>query len=308
MNVRFRMAVMAAALTVFSASLLIPVAYAQVTTATFYGIVTDSSSAAVPGATVALTHEDTATVTRKTTDSAGEFVFDFLRAGVYTLQIEAQGFKRYESKSNQFEAAQNIRRSFVLEVGAVTETINVEAAATLVNTVSPEQRQSFSRQEVTELPLARRNFSNVLTIGTGITTSASGGVRMNGLGRSGLKVTVDGTNATSNSESPGTSMYQNPNYVDTLSIEAVQEVQTVKGVIPAEYGEQLAGTVNLISKSGTNQWHGSLFENLQSDSLNARNQFSPGQSAADLQSVRRFRGRPHQAGQDLYFRGLRRLP
>src|SRR5207244_4243319 len=82
MNVRFRMAVMAAGWAVFSASLLIPVAYAQVTTATFYGIVTDSSSAAVPGATVALTHEDTATVTRKTTDSAGEFVFDFLRAGV----------------------------------------------------------------------------------------------------------------------------------------------------------------------------------------------------------------------------------
>ncbi len=86
------------------------------------------------------------------------------------------GFKRYESKANQFEAAQNVRRSFVLEVGAVTE-INVEAAATLVNTVSPEQ-QSFSRQEVTELPLARRNFSNVLTIGTGTTTSASGGVRV----------------------------------------------------------------------------------------------------------------------------------
>jgi outer membrane receptor for ferrienterochelin and colicin len=83
-------------------------------------------------------------------------------------------------------------------------------------------------------------------------------------------MTVDGADATSNVENPSTSMYQAFNYIDTMSVEAIQEVQTTKGVIAAGYGHQLSGNVNLISRSGTNQWHGSLFENFQADNLNAR--------------------------------------
>jgi hypothetical protein len=256
--------------------------WAQVTTATFYGVLTDPSGASVPGATVALTHQGTGATTTKTSDSVGEFQFDFLRVGVYTLRIEARGFKRFESSGIELAAAQNVRRSFVLELGALTETVNVEGAAPLVNAVSAEQRESFTTVKVAELPIARRNYSNLLSIGTGISTGGNGGVRMNGLGRSGLKITVDGADATSNVENPGTSMYQAFNYIDTLSIEAIQEVQTTKGVIAAEYGHQLAGNVNLISKSGTNQWHGSLFENFQADDLNARLQTLPSKFALNF--------------------------
>jgi hypothetical protein len=216
------------------AALSTSTSYAQETTATFYGIVTGSSGAVIPGVTVRLKHEATGAIVTKITDASGEYVFDFLRVGVYTLQIEAQGFKRYESKGNEFEAAQSVRRTYVLELGSMAEAVNVEASATQVDTVRAEQRQNFSLQEVTGLPVAQRSFSKLLPLGTGIVTSGNGGVEMNGMGRSGLKVTVDGTNATSNTEGPGTSMYQSPNYVDTMSIEAVQEVQVVKGVIPAE--------------------------------------------------------------------------
>ena len=250
-------------------------AWAQVTTATFYGTLTDPSGAAIPSAAVSLVHQGTGAIISKTTDSAGEFQFDFLRVGVYTLRVEAQGFKRFESSGIELAAAQNVRRAFVLELGSVTETVNVQASAPLVNSVSAEQRESLSSIKVTELPVARRNVSNILSLGTGISTGGNGGVRMNGLGRSGLKVTVDGADATSNVENPGMSMYQAFNYIDTMSIEAVQEVQTTKGVIAAEYGHQLAGNVNLISKSGTNQWHGSLFENFQAEDLNARLQNLP---------------------------------
>jgi hypothetical protein len=246
---------------------------AQVTTATFYGILNDPTGAVIPGATITLRHEGTGTVTRKVSDAQGEFVFDFLRVGRYSLQIEAGGFKKYESSGIEFLAAQNIRQTYVLEVGAVTETVSVEGTPALLNTVAAEQRESIPTRELTELPIARRNFSNILGLGTGITTGDNGGVRLNGLGRSGVKITVDGTDATSNPENPGTSMYQAFNYIDTISIEAIQEVQTTKGVVAAEYAHQLSGNVNIVSRSGTNQWHGSLFENFQSDNLNARNQF-----------------------------------
>ena len=252
-------------------ALVLPIG-AQVTTATFYGIVTDSSGATVPGAVATLTDQNTGAVTTKTADTTGEFTFDFLHVGAYTLRIEAKGFKASVSTGLVFGAGQNLRRSFTLELGAVTESVNVTSETVEVNTVDAEQRESFSRQETTELPIARRNFANLLSIGTGVSATASG-VRLNGLGSNGTRVTVDGTNATGNSEGSYISMYQAFNYIDTLSVEAIQEVQVTKGVAPAEYGQQLSGTVNLITHSGTNVWHGSAFENFQSDRLNARGQF-----------------------------------
>jgi len=252
-----------------------PSAFCQLTTATFYAIVTDSSGAAVPGATVTLTHSGTATVTTKQTDSSGEASFDFLRVGSYTLTIENQGFKKYESTGLELRAGENVRRTFPLQLGDVSETVSVEATAAMVNTVDAHQQENFSRMQVTELPMARRNYSNLLALETGATTATSSGnsVRMNGLGKSGTNITVDGADATGNPEARMTSMYQGFNYIDTISIEAVDEVQTIKGVVPAEYGETLGGYVNLITKSGTNQFHGSLFENFQSQDLNGRNQF-----------------------------------
>ena len=248
-------------------------AWGQVTTATFYGILNDSTGAVIPGAAVSLVHEQTGAVVHKVSHGQGEFVFDFLRVGKYTLQIEASGFKKYEATGMELNAAQSVRRTFTLELGAVTETVSVAGTAPLLNTVAAEQRESIPTRELTELPVARRNFSNILSLGTGITKGDIGGVRMNGLGRSGVKITVDGTDATSNSENPGTSMYQAFNYIDTVSIESIQEVQTTKGVVPAEYALQLSGNVNIITRSGTNNWHGSLFENFQAENLNARNQF-----------------------------------
>jgi len=252
-----------------------PVAFCQLTTATFYAIVTDSSGAAVPGATVTLTHNETATVTTKQTDSSGEAAFDFLRVGLYTLTIESPAFKKYQSTGLELLAGENVRRTFALQVGDVSETVSVEATATQVNTVDVHQQENFSRTQVTELPMARRNYSNLLALETGATSATSSGnsVRMNGLGKSGTNITVDGADATGNPEARMTSMYQGFNYIDTISIEAVDEVQTVKGVVPAEYGETLGGYVNLNTKSGTNQLHASLFENFQSQDLNGRNQF-----------------------------------
>ena len=248
------------------------IALAQVTTATFYGIVTDGSGAAIPRATAVLTNVETNQSQSKTADDLGEFTFDYIRVGQYALTIEAPGFKKYSARGYDLQAGQSVRRTFVLEVGNVTESVSVTAQTPLVNAVSSEQLSTVSELEVSELPLSRRNFTGLLQLNTGV-TQADGAMRLNGTGKSGTLYTVDGTPATADPESRTSSMRGNWNYINLLSVDAIQEVQVVKGVIPAEYGGALGGNVNVMTKSGTNAWHGGVFENFQAENLNARLQF-----------------------------------
>src|SRR5215475_3880667 len=132
---------------------------AQVTTATFYGTVSDPSQAVLPGVTATMTNEGTGLATSKISDEKGEFAFTFLPAGTYTLKLELPGFKTFVNAGFQLGAAQNVRRTFTLEVGGVTDEVTVTGDAPLVNTVAAEQRQSYSRIQLTELPLANRDFT-----------------------------------------------------------------------------------------------------------------------------------------------------
>jgi hypothetical protein len=155
----------------------------------------------------------------------------------------------------------------------LAQEVTVESATPLVNTVSVEQRESLDSLKVRELPLSRRNVTNILRLSSGVDTG-NGGIRINGQGKSGAGVTVDGTDANSNpSEGRAIAQYGDRNYIDVMSIEAIQEVQLMRGILPAEYGGVISGQVNLISKSGGNEWHGSLFENYRSHIFNARNPF-----------------------------------
>ncbi|MBC8166040.1 MAG: TonB-dependent receptor [Bryobacteraceae bacterium] len=245
--------------------------HAQVTTATFYVNVTDSSGAVIPQASVKLVHDGTGAAVTRLTDEQGEAAFTFLRVGTYTVSIESKGFKRQETSGLELAAGQQVRQPFRLDVGATSETVLVEASVPLINTVSSEQINSFEAIKVRELPLARRNFSNLLSLGTGV-VSTGDSIRMNGVGKNGVAFSVDGTDAGGNPEGRASSGFGRPNLIDIMSIEAIQEVDTVKGVPPAEYGNIVGGQVNLLSRSGTNNWHGSLFENFQAEELNARNQ------------------------------------
>ena len=248
-------------------------ALAQVTTATLYGIVQDQSSSVIAGAQITLTHDATGAVRQTTTDETGEFVFTALPVGAYTLKIEKPGFRAYLRKGIELAASQNVRQTHTLNVGELAQEVTVQSATPLVNTVSVEQRESLDSLKVRELPLSRRNVTNILRLSSGVDTG-NGGIRINGQGKSGAGVTVDGTDANSNpSEGRAIAQYGDRNYIDVMSIEAVQEVQVMRGVMPAEYGGVISGQVNLISKSGTNEWHGSLFENYRSHIFNARNPF-----------------------------------
>ncbi|MGH8246568.1 MAG: carboxypeptidase regulatory-like domain-containing protein, partial [Gammaproteobacteria bacterium] len=254
-------------------SLLASAAIAQVTTGTINGIVVDESGGLVPGAEVALVSEDRGGVTRKTTDQSGEFVFNFVPVGRYTVTISKPGFTTQRATALEVQSAQTIRQTFALKIGQTADSVSVTAEASLLNSASAEQRESFQEIAVRELPLARRNFSQILSQGAGIVAAGNGKFNLNGLGGAGTRITVDGTEASADARASGTAMFSGFNRIDLLSLEAIQEVQVVKGVIPAEYGQSLGGNINVITRSGTNQYHGTLFYNYQGTAIAARHQF-----------------------------------
>lgn len=253
------------------------IGWAQVVTATFYGSVQDQSGAVIPGAQITLIHEGTGATRSGVTGEMGEVVLDLLPVGAYTIRVEMPGFRTVVRKGVQLSAGQTARERFVLAVGEVTDAVTVEAGAALVDTVSPEQRENLDRIKVSELPLARRNLTSLLRLSTGVDISDhTRSLRIGGIGKHGTGFSIDGTDASSNPEGRGISQYQGVgNYIDGISIEAVQEVQLMRGILAAEYGGVVGGQVNIISKSGTNVWHGSLFHNYQSHLFDARHPFLP---------------------------------
>lgn len=260
---------------VLLASAVLHPALAQETTATMYGVVTDQSGAAIPGARVTMTHLPTGISYSRYSSQSGEFAFDFLRIGRYTLRIEAAGFKTFQASGIELGAGQRARETFQLEIGQLSESVEVIAPPELLNTVSAEQRQSIERRQLADLPVAQRSLINLLQLGTGVGTTGGGsgggaGVRLNGLGRSGARYTVDGGDASSNPENPATSLRGVSQAIHIISLEAIEEVHALKGIAPAEYGHMLGGSVNVVTKSGTNRWHGSLFHLFRAEDLDAK--------------------------------------
>jgi outer membrane receptor protein involved in Fe transport len=259
-----------------AAALLAPASplHAQVTTGTLVGLLHDTSAAVVPGATVVATHEGTGVSRQAVTDGNGEFVLSALPPGSYTVKIELTGFKVLQQKGVELGAGQTVRQPFTLQLGALEETVTVAGQSPLIETSASLQADRLSTQEVRELPVSRRNITNLMSLTPGVSTSGAGDVQMNGVAAGGTGVTVDGTEANSNPEARSLAQYGGQNQISVMSIDSIAEVQIVKGVLPAEYGGVAGGQVNVISKSGSNSFHGSSFYSGQNAKLNARNFFS----------------------------------
>ena len=150
--------------------------------------------------------------------------------------------------------------------------MEVNAEAPLINTATAEQRSDLNTTQVQELPIIRRDWTNLLAINTGISTQGTG-VTMNGLPPAGFRLTVDGVDSEGDPELPSLTMYQGPNYIKAISTEAIQEINIAKGIVSAEIANSLSGNVNITTKGGTNEFHGSLFERNETENANARNQF-----------------------------------
>src|SRR5881396_2012949 len=215
---------------VFIASLFLAVpARGQVTTATLYGVVQDTSGAILPGVSVTVTHQGTNLTRETVTDGRGEFALPALPAGPYAIRIELSGFKTYTSEGLKLGAGQEVRQTYALEVGALAETVTVVEQTPLIQTATTAQVQTIGA-EVVEIPVARRNLQNVVLLGSGV-NSADGAVgggrafRVNGVGDGGSAITVDGSSAQTNPENRGFGNYGGQNQIEILSVEAVAEVQ-----------------------------------------------------------------------------------
>jgi hypothetical protein len=247
--------------------------HAQTTTATVFGRVLDTSGAVLPGATVTMTNEQTATTRSVLTDDRGEFTVTFLPVGTYRVAIEMVGFKRHQQSGLELAAGQRLERTYTLEIGEVTESVEVVTTAPLLNTTSAQDDVRIPELQLKELPLLRRDITALLNLGAGVTTGKGGlgtGVAINGMAPSGLSVTLDGVDASRDSELNSLVMYQDYAFIKGASVEAIQEVQVAKNVFSAEISNTMTGNVNFITRNGTNAFRGSLFQNYQSGGLNAR--------------------------------------
>ncbi len=243
-------------------------AHAQVTTATIYGSVADPTGAIVPSAKVSATNELTGARQEATTNELGEFTFTFLPVGRYTLNIESQGFRPVKQTGLELTAGQQLRLNLSLQLGSSAEVVSVTAETPLINAVSAEQRTTIDKTQAVELPLARRNWTGLLNLNTGIE-----GTRLNGLPGAGFRFTVDGTDSEGDPEFPSIAMYLGFNFIQGVSLEAVSEVNLAKGIASAEIANTMSGNINVTTRGGTNEFHGSLFLNNQVENLAARNQF-----------------------------------
>lgn len=269
------------------------VAGAQLPTGTILGVVKDSSGAAVPGATMTAINVDTNATRTSTTEEDGSYRFDALPVGNYQVKAEKTGFGTVQNTLT-LTVAQQATVNFSLTVGAVSQTITATAEALLVNTTQSSLGGLVDSQRIVDLPLNGRNYNDLTLLQPGVTqlTSTNTGV----LGQAGTLFSSNGAPTRSNSYLlDGANM---SNYVGTsggsamgttLGVDGILEYRVITNGIPAEYGGSMGSQMVMVSKSGTNMFHGSGFEFLRNSSLDARNFFdlSPSRLGHRLPEFRR---------------------
>jgi hypothetical protein len=261
-----------AGLLVILALALVSACAGQVVTATLYGTVLDPNGGSIPNARVTATNVDRGISIVRDADASGQVTITSLPIGNYNISIEAPGFKSLRQSGISLSAGEDLRMDFKLELGQVAERVEVTAETPLINKANAEQRTTLETLRVRELPTFRRDWTNLLALSPGAQVSG-GSVRLNGLAPSSFRLTVDGTDAPQDNELPSFSMSGNFNFIKGVATEAIAEVNLSKGIASAEIANTMSGNVNIITKSGTNAFHGSAFWLNNTEGFNARNQF-----------------------------------
>jgi hypothetical protein len=243
---------------------------AQRTTANLLGLATDPAGASVASVQIRIINEATTATYSATSDDRGEFIVPLLPPGRYKLEARAPGFKTLTQTGITLRANEEFRYKLQLEIGALAEEVTVTAEAVPLESASPTLNDRISRAQLSELPQSRRDFTQLLGLQNGVRAGNQGMFSFNGLASGGATVTVDGVDGAGDIESSSTSMFNAFNFINVVSQEAIGEVTVSKGVFSAEVARSFSGNINIVTRGGTNQLHGSLFENWQNDILNAR--------------------------------------
>jgi len=266
MTKRFVIGSLAVVLSLLSA----PFLPAQTST-TMYGTVTDRSGAVVPDAQITAKNLGTNLTRTAQTNTEGQYRLEFLPIGDYSLEVTATGFKKYVQKGITLTVNVNARVDAVVDVGTVTEEVSVEATAPAVNTDNAQIGRTVDNAEITTLPIVGRNVYSLLNLTPGVESTSNGIVlgfpeqrtMINGGvdgGVGSVNYYLDGGNNMTGLRNTG-NIAPNP--------DAVEEFRVVTNSYSAEYGRFAGGVINILTKSGTNDFHGSLFEFFRNNDLNA---------------------------------------
>jgi hypothetical protein len=251
-------------------------ASAQTTQGGITGTIRDEKSAEISAATVRVVSVDTGLTRQTTTAGNGLYHLVGLPTGTYEVTAEAQGFATAKAADVQIGVDQIRTLDFTLRIGARAETVNVEASAELTQTESSKLGEIIDNRKVEDLPLNGRDFAQLARLNPGVAVSGGGGGQQGGEGNvSGFS--SNGQRSTSNNfqvDGVDNNNYFAGEAAQLPSIDSIQEFEVQTNTFAAEYGRNSGSVVNLVTKSGTNQFHGSLFEFFRNDVLDARNHFN----------------------------------
>jgi len=243
-----------------------------------HGRIVDPQSAAVPGVQVAIEQVGTG-VSRKTVSNAeGLYSFASIAPGTYTLTAEAQGFKKTVVPNVKVEVAQRVQLDLTLELGTLAETVEVTAAPPPLQTSDSQIGAVVESKAISDLPLNGRNFTQLMILMAGSTERAGGTVAGHYVERAGgIAFSVNGQRQTANqfliNGFMAKEVQHGTNSVEPI-IDALQEFRVQSTNYSAEFGTEAGGQINVVMKSGTNEFHGSAWEFLRNDKLDANNFFN----------------------------------
>ncbi len=255
-------------------------ALGQVTTGTILGTVHDSTGAIVPEATVTITDTTKGTVSVYKSDANGDYNAPFLIPGTYTVSVEKTGFKRSVSNNVVLDVDQHARVDVVMEVGQVSDTVQVTASTPLIRLDSAEMGEVVGKTQVQDLPLNGRDFAQLVYLVPGVTPGQAG---ENLSGSSSFN-----PRAASNFNALGSQANSSAWVVDGIddnewtfntvmvqpSVESIAEFKVLTGTYSAEFGRG-SGVVSVSTRSGSNAFHGEIFDYLRNSWMDARNYFNP---------------------------------
>jgi hypothetical protein len=273
---------------------------AQVTTGSIVGTVSDTQGQVVPGATVVIKEVGKQTSTTVVTDSNGAYNAPFLNPGLYEVEVELTGFKKYVRQGITVQVNDRARVDASLEVGQLTEVTTVIGAAPLVRTESSEVGTVIEEKSIRELPLNGRNFASLVYLVPGVTPgqqgeNLSGASTFNPRGASNFNAL--GQQANTNGwlvDGIDNNEFTFNTVIVAPSVESVREFKVLNGVFSAEFGRG-AGVVSVSTKSGSNEFRGTVFDFIRNDVFDATNYFAQ-RVRADGSAVPKPPLRRHQFG------------
>src|SRR5437899_9052139 len=254
--------------------------FAQTSTATILGVVKDTSGALVPGVSITIKHTDTGLTRTAISRESGDYNVPLLPVGAYEITTAMPGFKQQVRSGINLIVGQQAVINLTLEVGAIAEQVTVTEEVALVNTTLSSTSGLISEQQIKELPLNGRSFDRLLELNVGVVNNSSnmgGGGGFPAFSVAGHRQETNrflingvdwiGGNATHQFITPSGASSQ------LLGVEAVREYNVLEHTYGAEYGKRAGGQVSIVTSSGTNQWHGNLFEYMRNSALDAKNYF-----------------------------------